>query len=265
MMEFAKTDEEGNVQGNLTEKGDGPVETGIPIGIYDDPKLVRQGLFYLNYQRGHHLICGMPRCGKSTLLATYLDGLLEAKDADVELYILDYGGGRLSLYAGCSSVVRYLSEQNSEEAVEVLTDLAAGLMMGASGRPMRLIIIDGLDHLMGTVGYKLQGPVSELLQHGNAGIMVLATAGEISPSGVNRTWLSYMSVSICMKQKDVYQYGEILSVNGWKPEGLRTGQAYGFVGESVVKVQIVNQKGGEGNDLCGSVGGGTAGCQFYGE
>lgn len=223
---------------------------GIPIGIYDDPKRVKQGPYFLDINAGHIFICGMPRSGKSTLLHTYLSGYPSGL-CPMKVVIIDFGGGMLREFEEADFAERYFGVDDLRTAEDFLAGLVGGTgtilraegkadggEVGRKAEKGLLLVIDGLDHLMSMAGYGLQSVISDLLKNATGEIRLMLTANEISQAGMNRAWHGYMAVSVCLRQKDLYQYGELLSAMPPRSETLKPGEAYVMLEEQVVKMQV---------------------------
>lgn len=211
----------------LPETGE-HLDYGVPVGLWDDPETVRQGILYLNYQNGHHLICGSPHSGKSTLLHTFLFGLLSRKERP-DLCILDCGGGMLKDLSQ-EKCVTYIGEEEIAGAPEVLGQA----LTGAAGL---LIVIDGLGVLLSGGGFALQEQLTELLRSGiRRGIYLIVTANDIAPGEISRMMLSYMDCCFCLKMQDSYRYAEVLKDNRFKGSlRLAPGRGYARVGEKILE------------------------------
>lgn len=78
----------------------------VPIGIYDAPALQAQGIQCMDLAaEGHYGIYGAPGTGKTTLLKTIVWALgWYYTPADVNIYIMDFGGWSMNVFAGMPHV-----------------------------------------------------------------------------------------------------------------------------------------------------------------
>ncbi len=209
---------------------------GVLVGLWDDPKNVRQGGLYLNLANGHHLICGMPGSGKSTLLLTFLTGLIRQK-AHPDLYVFDFGGGMLAGLQRAGAGVRYLAEEESGKT-EVMFD---EIRQNAN---RKVVVIDGLGALLSSCGYALAPVITDLLRNGiRRQTVFVITANGLGASEMSQTMFSYMGVSISLRQQDAYRYAEVLRAAHFQGS-MRLSAGRGYVRYEDEIVEFMTCKGG---------------------
>lgn len=97
----------------------------IPIGMYDNPSIQSQGIQYLNLAKtGHTGIYGAPSTGKTTLLKTVLMSVgLNYTPEQVQVYVIDCGGGSLSMFTEMPHVGGVALREDSEKVSKLETML----------------------------------------------------------------------------------------------------------------------------------------------
>lgn len=94
----------------------------VPIGLYDRPALQEQNTLFLDLsQTPHYAIYGAPLSGKTTLLKTIILnlGLFFSPD-EVNISILDFGGGSLSVFEQMPHVLNVIREGEDDRLKKLL-------------------------------------------------------------------------------------------------------------------------------------------------
>ena len=89
----------------------------VPVGIYDRPALQEQGVQYIDFNiRPHYGIYGGPAAGKTTLLKTMILSMgMQFSPADVNLYLLDFGGRSLGAFSNMPHVGMVIQDDEGEK------------------------------------------------------------------------------------------------------------------------------------------------------
>ena len=89
----------------------------ICLGVFDDPENQEQPKFYFNLMEcGHVGIGGRSVSGKSTFLQTFIFSVINKySEKDITLYILDFNGGGMDIYAVASQVQQVIKEEEEEK------------------------------------------------------------------------------------------------------------------------------------------------------
>ena len=91
-------------------------ELEVPIGMYDRPSMQEQGIQSMDFSAVPHFgIYGGPGAGKTTLLKTVILSLaLGFSPAEVNLYILDFGGRSLGAFGELPHTAMVIQEDQEE-------------------------------------------------------------------------------------------------------------------------------------------------------
>lgn len=126
---------------NLAENSSG---LRVAMGIIDRPYHQRQDPWFVDYSvaGGHYAVCGGPRSGKSTSLATAVCAVAAANPPDVaRFYVLDFGGS-LGFLARLPHVSGVAGRSDPERARRILDEV-----LYLMGRPIPtqhvFLVVDG--------------------------------------------------------------------------------------------------------------------------
>src|SRR5262249_6995910 len=115
------------------------------VAIVDKPFEQRRDLLWadLSGGAGHAVVVGAPQSGKSTLLRTFLATLaLTHTPAEVQLFLLDFGGGALSSLAGLPHVGGCASRLEADKCRRIVAEL-----VGLLAERERAFATRGLDSM----------------------------------------------------------------------------------------------------------------------
>jgi DNA segregation ATPase FtsK/SpoIIIE, S-DNA-T family len=123
----------------------------IPIGLEDRPRDQRRRphRLHLDGRAGHVAVVGSPRSGKSTLLQTLvLSAAITHDPGDLQIYVIDMGGGGLGLFEGLPHVGAVLSRSHRTEIDKLIRRLETLIEeRSARFRQHRLGDVDGYHRL----------------------------------------------------------------------------------------------------------------------
>lgn len=201
------------------------------IGMVDDPEKQSQYPLVLDLQSFHHmLLCGQAGCGKSTFLRTMLYSLVTRYSCEeLNYYILDLSSGALNAYRSLPHCGAYVTEENEsdfERMLNLIKDVIEErkqLFAEADTftydayicnhkMPLILVILDGWTN----IGLFQKGQEyalffnSYLRDAANYGIRYIFTINHLNEIAVKvKQEIDYF---IALRQKDKYDYNDILSV-----------------------------------------------------
>lgn len=98
----------------------------VPIGLRDSPRDQAQSPFWVDLTGtgGHLAVVGAPRTGKSLLLATIVASMALTHDpSDVQVYVLDLGGGGLLSLSGLPHVGAVYGRGDGEETRRLVREM----------------------------------------------------------------------------------------------------------------------------------------------
>lgn len=214
---------------------------GVLIGLWDDAASVLQGPLYLSYREGHHLICGMPCSGKSTLLITYLLGLVKQEDHP-EIVVFDFGGGMLGECAGQLSIP-HLKEEDHERVEDWLERIR-------DRQQETVVLLDGIQTLLSHCPLAMHALLTELLRNRRKyQVTFFITAHAIGMTQMSQDMHSYMAKSLCLRQQDIYRYTEVLGEPHFRgTTTLPCGRGYVRMDERIVEFMTMLPEGGRKGD-----------------
>ncbi|MDT8914359.1 type VII secretion protein EccCa [Amycolatopsis sp. PS_44_ISF1] len=98
----------------------------VPVALVDKPFEQRRDLLWADFAggAGHAVVVGAPQSGKSTLLKDIAAMLaLTHTPAEVQLFVLDMGGGALAPIAGLPHVSGYATRRDAQRCRRVVAEL----------------------------------------------------------------------------------------------------------------------------------------------
>ncbi|GAA1981498.1 type VII secretion protein EccCa [Amycolatopsis minnesotensis] len=113
-------------------RGFGPVGWGgngrlvVPVALVDKPFEQRRDLLWADFSGagGHALVVGAPQSGKSTLLRSLAAMLaLTHTPAELQLFVLDMGGGALAPIAGLPHIAGYATRRDAQRCRRIVAEL----------------------------------------------------------------------------------------------------------------------------------------------
>lgn len=212
------------------------------VGQIDDPRSQSQYPLYLNLsEQGNAVIYGAQGSGKTTFLHTVIMSMaLMYAPSLVNMYLLDFAGGSLSLFANLPHVGGVAIGGREDEKVTKLIELleremsrrkalvsATGGMsnvvsyMEATGEklPYIVLIVDNFNPALELYPH-LELPFRRLCSDGPAcGMYVIMTATGIN--GVSYRISQYMNIGISLRLKDRGDYMSVVGpTNGLEPKNV---------------------------------------------
>lgn len=211
------------------------------IGLLDDPRSQSQYPYYIDFASdGHLAIYGAPGSGKTTLLHTTILSLaLSYSPSKVNLYMMDFGGGSLTLFSGLPHVggiavggrddekIRKLAELISKEidqrkrllATHGLINISSYCEATGKALPFIVLLLDNFAPVL-----ELYPDLDNFFQTlvrdgGSCGIYFVATASGLNSLGYRVS--QNMKAAIALRMPDKHDYATIVGrTNGLEPEDL---------------------------------------------
>lgn len=203
------------------------------VGLVDDPATQSQTPLSVNLgKEGHLAIYGAPGTGKTTLIQTLITSLaLAHSPQDVNIYLLDFGGRLLTLYAPLPHVggvvltdeaerlhrlLRYLlreMERRKERFAKAgVGNLVAFRAASGESTPAIVVVLDNYTGFANTYPDNEDQLAQVAREGGNLGIHLVITA--ISPSTVKPKIGGNITMALALQLKDPSEYSSAVGRTG---------------------------------------------------
>jgi len=201
------------------------------LGIYDNPASQEQREYVYDFETaGNTLILGTTGSGKSTLLMRMLYCIQRKADPEnVNLYILDFGGGRLKAFEESGLCGGYISPKEWLRTGKLINYIRDELRKRqlSQGQPLQvrsaeghkkdsvliLLVIDNYASLCEYAGRDLDAELSEMMRSSESlGVHFIVSGGGISLSEVPSRIAMLCSTVLTLGLRDKYAYSEAFSV-----------------------------------------------------
>ncbi len=212
-----------------------PVSTWLEpvVGLVDDPANQYQGPLPLNLgKEGHLAVYGAPGTGKTTFIQTLITSLaLTHSPQDVHLYLLDFGGRLLTMFAPLPHVggvvladeeeklhrlLRYLLRE-MERRKECFSKSGVGTLpayRAATGEPLPSVVVI-LDNYIGFINTypDAEEQLAQISREGgNLGVHLVLTAN--SPSMIKAKVSGNITLSVALQLADRGDYSMAVGRTG---------------------------------------------------
>lgn len=232
----------------------------ICLGVFDDPENQEQPKFYFNLiECGHVGIGGRSVSGKSTFLQTFIFSLLNKySEKDITLYILDFNGGGMDIYAVASQVQQVIKEEEEEKTDSLFEGIREELKrrkkMLSGGNfnqyknrmgeeesiPLMVIVLDGFEEFCTVTYQKYEDILYQILREGEKlGILMIITVESFSGMNISMRLSDLLKTRICFYMKDTYSYAEafnIIQIPVLPKKGI-PGRGIAYYGERILEFQ----------------------------
>ncbi|MBN2927540.1 MAG: hypothetical protein JTJ12_08960, partial [Eubacterium sp.] len=232
----------------------------ICLGLFDDPENQEQPKFYFNLMEcGHVGIGGRSVSGKSTFLQTFIFSLINKySEKDITLYILDFNGGGMDIYAVVSQVQQVIKEEEEEKTDSLFEGIREELKrrkkMLSGGNfnqyknrmgqeesiPLMVIVLDGFEEFCTVTYQKYEDILYQILREGEKlGILMIITVESFSGMNISMRLSDLLKTRICFYMKDTYSYTEafnIIQIPVLPKKGI-PGRGIAYYGERILEFQ----------------------------
>lgn len=208
---------------------------------------------------GHVGIGGRSVSGKSTFLQTFIFSLLNKySEKDITLYILDFNGGGMDIYAVASQVQQVIKEEEEEKTDSLFEGIREELKrrkkMLSGGNfnqyknrmgeeesiPLMVIVLDGFEEFCTVTYQKYEDILYQILREGEKlGILMIITVESFSGMNISMRLSDLLKTKICFYMKDTYSYAEafnIIQIPVLPKKGI-PGRGIAYYGERILEFQ----------------------------
>lgn len=189
------------------------------LGIADDPERQRYvGIKYYMEDNEHLCVIGPGQSGKSNFLVCLLEGLIRSLSADeVNLYIMDFGGGKLKAYENAAICGGYIGNDTKKRTRMMLNHLCDELNLRKRGiscnGQLLLLVIDNFGEIADEIDEKIMSVFSDICRYGKTfGIRLIITGMEIGQKDVPSSIINFIDRMIFLGRNDIYRIASCLSV-----------------------------------------------------
>ena len=230
----------------------------VRIGMFDDPENQRQQPLTIDFaEGGHHAVCGMVMCGKSTFLQSLAFALVSRYRPDyVNLYAIDFSSRMMSPFEGLAHVGGIMYEGDSEKIAKFFTMIARMLAerkltfkggnysqyVQANGIvcPAVVVLIDSYANFKEKTENKYEDILIQLSKEGSAnGIYLVISAAGYGSAEIQSKIGDNIRTTICLEMADKFQYGDALGTMRVPvlPEANIRGRGLAVVDGSILEFQ----------------------------
>ncbi|HXP28834.1 MAG TPA: hypothetical protein VN804_03705, partial [Solirubrobacteraceae bacterium] len=186
----------------LTSLARDQASTGVPIGVRDDELLTA----YVDLSERHLIVIGPYRSGRTTTLATLLEGLRE-RDADAQLFLLSPRRNALSERVDWSG-----KASGTEACAELVAEVLARHEQGSFEEQSAFLIVDDGGELADA---RVLTQLERLVRAGrDSALRVIAAVETGSARGLGNSWIRELRREGhgVLLQPDLSADGDLLSV-----------------------------------------------------
>lgn len=233
----------------------------VSMGLYDDPENQKQDTYIVNLAKtGHIAICGTIATGKSTLLQTFLYGLLNRYSPDeVQTYIIDFSAKMLSAFEEAPHVGGIMYEDDIEKIAKFFTlvmrllatrkkQLQGGsydqylAVNGLGSLPAVVIVIDNYSAFLakGGITEEMEDFLLQVSKEGvSYGIFLVVTAAGFGSGELPGKMAENFRTTISLEMNDYMIYTEIMRKMHLDvyPESDIKGRGIAYVGDRILEFQ----------------------------
>lgn len=194
-------------------------ENDMSIGVYDLPEKQEQGIVHFDItQNGNTAIIGLAQSGKTVLIMRILYEIINCyTPLEVNLYILDFGGGRLKGFEKSKMCGGYIGLEESdriEKLIYYIKDEILRRQKGGDDPPNILIVIDNYRGMLDYCSEALENELLWMLKNGISNkVSFLISAGGIGNTDLSARAFNFIDTAYPLSLKDKYSYSLCLNVS----------------------------------------------------
>lgn len=236
----------------------GKYERKAAVGLYDDPARQEQKTLMLDFSEGgHHAVCGGVNSGKSTFLQTAVFSLLNScTPSQLQLYLLDFGGGMLTCFRQAPHVGGIVCDGQEDRIkrffflLEHMMDERRELLQGGSfaqyicghkeSLPAVIVVIDNYASLCKKTKDCYEDILLRLAKEGvGCGIYLLVSAAGFGMREIPNGVADNIKTVLALEMGEKGKYGEVLRTIRIEnlPENGIHGRGIARVGEELLEFQ----------------------------
>lgn len=237
------------------------------IGVADNPEKQRyEAIIYSITNPLSTCILGPPMSGKSYMISEMLYGISVGSDDAFNVYIVDYGGGRLREFEDSPICGGYIGVESPMRIPMLLTYIrdivhdrrkiySQQTGQKRTGLPNILLIIDNLGEVVRSVGEQYISILSDVIRYGSfVNVSLIVTGLEAGGNDIPIKIVNSIEQVILLGRQDKYKVASILNASAKEvPDIMDTpGRGVINIDDKILEVQIVtytrinqwNKKGG---------------------
>lgn len=237
----------------------------VTVGMVDDPQNQNQFPLTVDFLSGGHMaVCGAVSSGKSVLMQTLANGLIQCHTPDmVNLYMIDYSARMLTAFEDAPHVGGLVCEGETDKLDKLFMMMLRmiqerkNLFRGGGYRqyvssfgnkiPAVVLMIDGYASFREKTENAYEAQLLEIAREGTGlGIILCIASGGFGPTEIQLKIAEKMRQVLTLEMDSKYSYTDCLRTSNFDvlPEAGVSGRGLAICGESVLEYQTALAAGG---------------------